>query len=71
MSEVRTDPLVWVKDSAGNGFLCPMDALRDPKSVSEEEKVHCIVWMTLKSYESEKRPRRGKKLKFSESNSPS
>jgi hypothetical protein len=30
------DPLVWVKDNAGNRFLCAMDALRDPNSVSEE-----------------------------------
>jgi hypothetical protein len=39
---VKTDPLVWVKDGAGNRFLCPMDALRDPNSVSEEEKETCV-----------------------------
>ncbi len=42
MSELKTDPLVWVKDGAGNRFLCPMDALRDPNSVSEEEKTDCV-----------------------------
>ena len=42
MAKLRTDPLVWVKDDVGNRFLCPMDALRDPKSVSEEEKRNCV-----------------------------
>jgi len=40
--EVKTEPLVWVKDNAGNRFLCPMDALRDPNSVSPEEKENCV-----------------------------
>jgi hypothetical protein len=35
-------PLVWVKDNAGNRFLCPMDSLMDPNTVSEEEKTNCI-----------------------------
>jgi len=35
-------PLVWVKDNAGNRFLCDMGALRDPNSVSEEEKSKCV-----------------------------
>lgn len=39
---VKTEPLVWVKDNAGNRFLCPMDALRDPNSVSAEEKENCV-----------------------------
>jgi hypothetical protein len=39
---VKTEPLVWVKDNAGNRFLCPMDALRDPNSLSEEEKKNCV-----------------------------
>ena len=37
-----TQPLVWVKDNAGNRFLCPMDALRDPNALSEEEKRNCV-----------------------------
>ncbi len=41
-TKVKTDPLVWVKDNAGNRFLCPMDALLDPNSVSEEEKAGCV-----------------------------
>jgi hypothetical protein len=39
---VKTEPLVWVKDNAGNRFLCPMEALRDPNSVSEAEKKNCV-----------------------------
>jgi hypothetical protein len=38
----ETDPLVWVKDNAGNRFLCPLNALRNPNSVSEEEKRNCV-----------------------------
>jgi len=34
--------LVWVKDDAGNRFLCPVDALRNPDSLSEEEKKNCL-----------------------------
>ncbi|PKN62232.1 MAG: hypothetical protein CVU57_25125 [Deltaproteobacteria bacterium HGW-Deltaproteobacteria-15] len=68
MSELRTDPLVWVKDGVGNRFLCPMDALRDPNSVSEEEKADCVddasSLLNPKSV-----PGEGK-LRFSESSSP-
>jgi len=68
MSELKTDPLVWVKDGAGNRFLCPMDALRDPNSVSEEEKADCVddasSLLNPKSV-----PGQGK-LQFSESSSP-
>jgi hypothetical protein len=39
---MRTDSLVWVKDNAGNRFLCPFDALIDPNSVTEEEKGNCV-----------------------------
>jgi hypothetical protein len=39
---LRTEPLVWVKDNAGNRFLCPLDALLDPNSVSEEQKRYCV-----------------------------
>jgi hypothetical protein len=69
MSELKTDPLVWVKDGAGNRFLCPMDALRDPNSVSEEEKDDCVddasSLLNPKSV-----PGEGK-LRFSVSSSPS
>jgi len=42
MTEIKTEPLVWVKDNAGNRFICPLDALMDPNNVSEEEKKHCV-----------------------------
>lgn len=42
MADVKTEPLVWVKDNAGNRFLCPLDSLMDPNSVSEEEKSRCV-----------------------------
>lgn len=38
----ENEPLVWVKDNAGNRFLCNMGALRDPNSVSEAEKSNCV-----------------------------
>ncbi len=28
-------PFVWVKDKAGNEFICPVEALKDPKKASE------------------------------------
>lgn len=34
--------LIWVKDDAGNRFLCPYDALKDPNSLTEEEKAKCL-----------------------------
>lgn len=33
---------VWVKDKAGNEFICPMSALKDAKSASPEELANCI-----------------------------
>jgi hypothetical protein len=65
---VKTEALVWVKDNAGNRFLCPFDALRDPNSLTEEEKSNCVDdasrLMDPKSV-----PGEGK-IKFSGSESP-
>jgi hypothetical protein len=65
---IKTDPLVWVKDNAGNRFLCPMDSLINPNSVSEAEKADCVDdasrLLNPKSV-----PGEGK-LHFSESKSP-
>ena len=33
---------VRVKDGAGNLFLCPIDALKDPKQASQEELENCV-----------------------------
>lgn len=65
----KLDALAWVKDNAGNRFLCPVDALMDPNSVSEEQKAKCVDdasrLMDPKSV-----PGEGK-IQFSKSESPS
>jgi hypothetical protein len=33
---------VRVKDGAGNLFLCPIDALKDPKKATQEELENCV-----------------------------
>ena len=33
---------VRVKDGSGNVFLCPIDALKDPKEATEEELENCV-----------------------------
>ncbi|MCB2190536.1 MAG: hypothetical protein KQI62_03175 [Deltaproteobacteria bacterium] len=33
---------VWVKDKAGNQFICPVDALKDPKDATQAELSSCI-----------------------------
>ncbi len=38
----KNDMLVWVKDNAGNRFICNMGSLRDPNSVSDKEKSACV-----------------------------
>jgi hypothetical protein len=40
--DLKTEPMVWVKDNAGNRFLCHLEALRDPNSVSEEVKQNSV-----------------------------
>ncbi|MEN6490257.1 MAG: hypothetical protein ABFD66_15490 [Smithella sp.] len=35
-------PFVWVKDKAGNEFICQVDALKDPKKATEEELKNCV-----------------------------
>jgi hypothetical protein len=38
---------VWVKDKAGNEYICPIDALKDPKNASEEELKDCVDDATI------------------------
>lgn len=64
---METDSLVWVKDNAGNRFLCHMDALMDPSSVSEEEKKNCVDDAS-RLLDPKSVPGEGK-IKFSESKS--
>lgn len=33
---------VWVKDRAGNEFVCPVDALKNPKSLSDDQLKDCV-----------------------------
>ena len=33
---------VWVKDKAGNEYVCSAEYLKDPKNVSEEELKNCV-----------------------------
>jgi hypothetical protein len=46
MSDVKAaagrTPFVWVKDKAGNEFICQMDALKDPKKATAEELKNCV-----------------------------
>jgi hypothetical protein len=34
--------LVWVKDKAGNEFVCRVMDLKDPKNVAESDLKNCI-----------------------------
>jgi hypothetical protein len=38
----ENNALVWVQDNAGNRFLCPLDSLMDPNTVSEDQKKNCV-----------------------------
>lgn len=42
MTDLKTTPLVWVRDNADNMFLCPLDTLKDPNSLSDKEKKDCL-----------------------------
>ena len=41
---------VRVQDKAGNEFICPIDALKDPKTASEEELDQCVDDGTVGRY---------------------
>ncbi len=41
-TENKATLYVKVKDMAGNDFVCPLDALKDPAGISEEELDHCV-----------------------------
>ena len=41
---------VRVKDYAGNEFVCPIDALKNPGDVSEEELEKCVDDATVNRY---------------------
>jgi hypothetical protein len=46
----KKDVYVRVKDSAGNEFLCPIDALKDPGTATREELENCVDDATVGRY---------------------
>jgi len=38
----KKDVWIRVKDNAGNEFICPIDALKEPRSATEEELENCV-----------------------------
>jgi hypothetical protein len=51
MNEKSSESLyVRVKDFAGNEFVCPLDALKNPGDVSEEELENCVDDATVNRY---------------------
>jgi hypothetical protein len=38
----KRDVWVRVKDNAGNEFICPLNALKDRQSATEEELDNCV-----------------------------
>jgi len=38
----KRQQFVWVKDKAGNEFVCPVDVLKDPKSMNPDELKNCV-----------------------------
>ena len=39
-----------VHDKAGNEFICPLEALKDPKTATEEELDQCVDDATVGGY---------------------
>lgn len=48
----KKDIYVRVKDGAGNDFLCPLEALKDPGDVSDDDLENCVVDGTVGRYAS-------------------
>jgi hypothetical protein len=46
----RGQRFVRVKDGAGNDFLCPLEALIDPKDASNEVLENCVDDATVGRY---------------------
>ena len=41
-NDVHEKRFVWVKDKAGNEYVCRVMDLEDPKKVSDEDLKNCI-----------------------------
>ena len=50
MSDPKENVYVRVKDMAGNEFVCPLVALKNPKEVSEAELENCVDDGTVGRY---------------------
>ena len=48
----KKDVYVRVKDGAGNDFLCPLDALKEPSEISDEDLENCVDDGTVGRYAS-------------------
>ena len=46
----KKDVWVRVKDNAGNEFICPLDALKERKSATDEELENCVDDATVGRY---------------------
>ncbi len=44
------NPYVRVKDRAGNDFLCPINALKNPEDISDDELAECVDDATVQRY---------------------
>jgi len=42
IDHTKPKKFVWVTDKAGNKFICPLEALKDPKNATENELNECI-----------------------------
>jgi hypothetical protein len=42
MSDEKKEIFVRVKDASGNEFICPIDALKDRASATDEELENCV-----------------------------
>ena len=40
--DVHKQRFVWVKDKAGNEYVCRIDDLKDPKKVDKDDLKNCI-----------------------------
>ena len=42
ITPTKRTQFVWVKDRAGNEYVCSAEYLKDPKNVSEEDLKNCV-----------------------------
>jgi hypothetical protein len=50
MSDQKGNLYVKVKDMAGNEFVCPIDALKNPEELSDVDLDNCVDDATVKRY---------------------